>query len=128
MNSLVFAQLPRAKCSCPVSSFTTPIGVHFSLHPMSWSTAWLSPRVLPPGVLANVHRGLAVHAQSHDRTLFGCLVLFLHVGEDGVGFWNLFWGLALTTGRSRQPLRFKTSAIVLAEGSTSSPNPELATA
>ena len=25
-----------------------PNGVYFSRHPMSWSTAWLSPRVVPP--------------------------------------------------------------------------------
>jgi hypothetical protein len=41
------------------------------------------------GVLANVHRGLADYAQSHDRTLFGCLVLFLDVSENAVGFWKV---------------------------------------
>jgi len=57
--------------------------------------------VVAAGVLADVHRGLAVHAQSHDRTAFAGLVLVLDVGEDRIGFWDFFWGLALSTGRSR---------------------------
>ena len=48
MKSLVFAELPKAKYRSAVSSFTMPKGVYFSLHPMSWSLALLSPRVLPP--------------------------------------------------------------------------------
>jgi hypothetical protein len=29
---------------------------------------------------------------------------------------DFFWGLAFSTGRSRSPLRFKTSAIMLGDG------------
>jgi hypothetical protein len=61
----------------------------------------VAPRHTAAGVVTNVHRGLAVHAQSHDRLSIAGLVLFLDVGEDGIGFRNFFWGLALTTGRSR---------------------------
>jgi hypothetical protein len=28
-------------------------------------------------------------------------LVFFDIGEDGVGFWDFFWGLALSTGRSR---------------------------
>jgi hypothetical protein len=51
----------------------------------------------PPaaGVFADVHRGLAVHAQAHDRTACGGLVLVLEVGEDGIGFGDFFLGLGL---------------------------------
>jgi len=79
------AELPKVKCSAPVSSSTTPNSVYFAQHPMSWSTAWLSPRVLPPREYSpDVHRSLAVHAQSHDRTAFGWLILVLGLVRAGL--------------------------------------------
>lgn len=41
-------------------------------------------------VLPNVHHGLAIHAQSHDRPSSGCQVLFVDVGKDGIGLRNFF--------------------------------------
>lgn len=61
----------------------------------------IASRLTTTAVVADVHRGLAVHAQAHDRLPFGGLVLLVDVGEDGVGFRSFFWGLALSTGLSR---------------------------
>jgi hypothetical protein len=61
----------------------------------------VAPSLPAAGILANLHRGLAVHAQAHDGLGLGGVVLLLKVGEDGVGLGQFFWGLAFTTGRSR---------------------------
>lgn len=56
----------------------------------------------PSGIVADLYGRLAVHAQALGLPSFPALsVLFMEVGEDGVGLWNFFWGLALSTGRSR---------------------------
>jgi hypothetical protein len=83
----------------------------------------VTPRLASARVVANIHRRLAVHAQAHDGFALAISVMFPDVGEDGVGFGDFFWGLALSTGRSRYPLRFNTSDMPLREGSTSSANP-----
>ena len=63
----------------------------------------VAPGFAPARVVADVHRGLAVHAHAQDGLPFGVAgsVLVLDVSEDGVGLRDFFWGLALTTGRSR---------------------------
>ena len=61
----------------------------------------IAPRLAAPGVLANIHCRLAVHAQAHDGFALANALMLLDIGEDGVGFWDFFWGLALSTGRSR---------------------------
>jgi hypothetical protein len=55
----------------------------------------------PARGLANVHRRLAVHAQTDDPWVFSAPILGPNVGEDGVGFRDFFWGLALSTARKR---------------------------
>ena len=55
----------------------------------------------PARVLANVHGRLAVHAQTDDPWAFSAPILGPDVGEDGVGFRDFFWGLALSTARKR---------------------------
>lgn len=63
--------------------------------------------VVPPGlaaarILANLHRRFAVHGEALDVVAVGAAsILGGEVGEDGIGFLDFFWGLALTTGRSR---------------------------
>jgi hypothetical protein len=53
-------------------------------------------------ILADAHGRLAVHAQSLGvAPLPARPILGLDVGKEGVRFRNFFWGLALTTGRSR---------------------------
>ncbi len=54
-----------------------------------------------PRVVADLDRGLAVHTHSHDASVVTGLVFGLEIGEDGIGFRDFFWGLALSTGRSR---------------------------
>jgi hypothetical protein len=83
----------------------------------------VTPRLATARVVANIHRRLAVHAQAHERCALAIPVMFPDVGEDGVGFGDFFWGLALSTGRSRYPFRFNTSDMQLRDGSTSSANP-----
>lgn len=62
----------------------------------------ISPGRAAPGILPNFYRGFAVDGQALDGTVFGTLsVLGSDVGEDGIGLRDFFWGLALTTGRSR---------------------------
>jgi len=61
----------------------------------------IASRLAAPGVLANIHRRLAVHAQAHDGFALASALVLLDIGEDRVGFWDFFWGLALSTGRSR---------------------------
>lgn len=51
-------------------------------------------------IVANLHRGFAIYAQALDCFIW-LRIFCLQVGEDGVGFWNFFWGLALTTLRRR---------------------------
>jgi len=42
-------------------------------------------------VLSDVDRGFAVDAQPFGVSTFrGLAILFLEIGEDGVGFWNFF--------------------------------------
>ncbi|MGB5835073.1 MAG: hypothetical protein WBG92_24240 [Thiohalocapsa sp.] len=48
-------------------------------------------RLATAGVRAAVHRGLAVHAQTHDRCAFAGLLLALDVGEDGMVCGSFFW-------------------------------------
>jgi len=61
----------------------------------------VAPCLAPSRVLANIHRRLAVHAHAHDGFALASSVMGLDIGEDGVGFRDFFWGLALITGRSR---------------------------
>jgi len=98
MKSLVFAERPKVKCSSPVSSFTIPNGVYFSCTPCRGQRPCCRHGHAAAGVFADVDRRLAVHAQSYDRYAFTGLIFGLDVGEDGVGFWDFFWGLALSTG------------------------------
>lgn len=83
----------------------------------------VTPRLATARVLATIHRRLAVHAQAHDGFVLAIAVTSPDIGEDGVGFREFSWGLALSTGRNRYPLRFNTSDTPLREGSTSSANP-----
>ena len=76
-------------------------GLFFLAPPVVVVGLVIAARLTTTAVLADVHRGLAVHAQAHDRPPFVGWVLLVDVGEDGVGFRNFFWGLALSTGRSR---------------------------
>jgi hypothetical protein len=87
------------------------------------SSPVVTPRLAATRVVANLHRRLAVHAQAHDGFVLAIAVTFPDVGENGVGFRDFFWGLALSTGRNRYPLRFNTLDIPLREGRTSSANP-----
>jgi hypothetical protein len=59
-------------------------------------------------IVPDLHRGFAVDAQALDLPRlagfflrYGLPVFFRDVGEDGVRFWEFFWGLALTTLRRR---------------------------
>nr|WP_300971635.1 hypothetical protein [Thiocapsa sp.] len=52
-------------------------------------------------VLADHHRGLAVDARSRDLSTLAALVFGPDIVEDGIGLRDFFWGLALSTGRSR---------------------------
>ena len=61
----------------------------------------VAPRLAASRVVANIHCRLAVHAQAQNGFALASLVTSPDVGEDGVGFRDFFWGLALTTGRSR---------------------------
>ncbi len=62
----------------------------------------ITPSFPAAGIIPDVHGGLAVHAQSLGlASLPGFSVLFMEIGEEGIGLWNFFWGLALSTGRSR---------------------------
>jgi hypothetical protein len=61
----------------------------------------IAPRLATARVVANIHRRLAVHAQSHDGFTLASSVMFLDVRKDGVGFRGFFWGLALITGSDR---------------------------
>jgi hypothetical protein len=54
-----------------------------------------------PRVLADLHRGLAVDAQSRDVSILAAVVFGPEIVEDGIGLRDFFWGLALSTGRSR---------------------------
>jgi len=82
----------------------------------------ITPREAAAGDGTDGHRGFTIEAQAFDA-------------GPGCGFWVFFsicakiasvaaiffCGLALTTLRSRKPRRFSTSAIVLGEGTCSSP-------
>ncbi len=61
----------------------------------------IAPRLAAPRVLANIDRRLAVDAQANDGFALASALVVFDIGEDGVGFWDFFWGLALSTGRSR---------------------------
>ncbi len=62
----------------------------------------VTPGLPATGIFADLHAGLAVHAQTLGLAPLNPVpVLFLEVGEDGVRFRDFFWGLALTTERSR---------------------------
>jgi len=59
-------------------------------------------------VIPDLHRGLAVDAQALDRPVRvgiplrqGLAIPFGEVGEDGIGFREFFWGLALIALRRR---------------------------
>jgi hypothetical protein len=99
-------------------AWTNLAGKSVKLYTLHCNRARLEARVV-----ANIHRRLAVHAQAHDRCALAIPVMFPDVGEDGVGFGDFFWGLALSTGRSRYPFRFNTSDMQLRDGNTSSANP-----
>lgn len=62
----------------------------------------VTPGFASAGILADVYRGLAIHAQAFDVSAVDRLsVLFVDIGKDVVRLRNFFWGLALITGRSR---------------------------
>jgi hypothetical protein len=51
------------------------------------------------------------------------IVFGFDIGEDCVGFWQLFFGLLFTTFRNRYPIRLRITAIVLAAGISLPLNP-----
>ena len=55
------------------------------------------------GVLTEVDRGFTVNTQAFEGAagVDHVAIFGVDIGEDGVGFGNFFWGLALSTGRSR---------------------------
>lgn len=74
-------------------------------------------------ILANVDGRFSIHTQAFDLVRLTPGVFGVEGLKDGVGFWDFFCGLALTTLRKRYPIRFKISAIVLAAGNCSSLKP-----
>jgi len=102
MKSLVLAELPKDSCSCPLASSTTPKrGAFLLASNVVVGGQVVAARLAAPGVLAKIHRRLAVHAQAHNGLALANALVCFDIGEDGVGFGEFFWGLALSTGRSR---------------------------
>ncbi len=102
MKSLVLAELPKVRCSAPVSSLTRPeqgvflVTAHVVVGGLGLAAATAAARVL-----ADHHRGLAVDAQSRDASARVALVFGPDSVENSIGLRDFFWGLALSTGRSR---------------------------
>lgn len=83
------------------------------VHQSEWSVFFLAAHIMirsfvvasgcsATRIFPDIHGGLAVHAQATGLAPVNPLPIFLpDVGEDGIRFWNFFWGFALTTGRSR---------------------------
>lgn len=61
----------------------------------------VSTRLAATRVLADFHCRLTVHAHAQNARVFAARIFGVDVGEDGVGFWDFFWGFALSTGRRR---------------------------
>src|SRR6516225_6753096 len=74
------------------------------------------------GKLADLHCGFTIHTPAFDISRGeGLRIFFLTLSKMASVSGIFFWGLALTTLRSRKPRRLRTSAMVLGEGNWSSP-------
>src|SRR5262249_42817534 len=96
MKSLVLAELPKVMLSSALSSSTIPHGMYFSLHPISGSVGWLSPRVRPPRENSPI---FTVALTSILQRLTPCAdpacSSFFSIVEDGVGLCELLLGFGL---------------------------------
>lgn len=68
----------------------------------------IAPRFATAGIIPDLHRGVTIHTQALDRPSRGrsargegLTIPFGEVGEEGIGFWEFLWGLALITLRRR---------------------------
>ena len=76
------------------------------------------PTLPPTGERADEYRGLGIQGQTQRvRGPGGLLVDLAQLLKDGIGLLQLFWGLHLVTGRSRNPNRFSLVVIVWIDGS-----------
>src|SRR5262244_4425268 len=96
MKSLVLEELPKVMVSSALSSSTIPQGTYFSLHPISCSLAWLSPRVRPPRENAPIFT-VALQSILHRLTLPDdpACSSFFYIVEDRVGLFDLLLGFGL---------------------------------